>query len=96
MSQKLRIKLTIAGRTYPLNIDKDKEERYRRAEKEINSLTTRFEASYRLETVDHLAMAALQIAVTQIEMEMSRNMDSDRDELNRLDKDLDKHLNQLK
>ncbi len=96
MSQKLRIKLTIAGRTYPLNIDTEKEERYRRAEREINSLVTRFESNYRLEPIDHLAMAALQISVTQIEMEMSRNMNSDRDELNKLDKDLDKYLNSLK
>lgn len=96
MSQKLRIKLTIAGRTYPLSIEKEKEERYRRAEKEINSLITRFESNYRLEAIDHLAMATLQISVTQIEMEMSRNMESDRDELNKLEKDLDKYLNSLR
>ena len=96
MSQKLRIKLTIAGRAYPLSIDKEKEERYRRAEREINSLVTRFESSYRLEPIDHLAMASLQISMTQVEMEMSRNMDSDRDELVKLDRDLDNYLNSLK
>lgn len=93
MSQKLKIKLTIAGRSYPLSIEREKEERYRRAEKSINSLVSRFESNYRLEPIDHLAMTSLQLAVTHIESEMSKSMENERDELIKLDRELDQYLN---
>ncbi len=96
MSEKLNIKLTIAGKVYPLTIDREIEERYRRAEADINKAVTDFRGRIRAETEDYLALAALQIALTKVEMEMSRSLGSEIDALKDIDKELDRHLNSLK
>ncbi len=95
MSQKLNIKLTIAGKSYPLSIERDNEEKYRRAEAEINDLVTEFRGRFRAETEDYLAMAALQIALANVEMEMSRSLGDEIDALVDIDRQLDSYLNTL-
>ena len=95
MSQKLNIKLTIAGKSYPLSIERENEEKYRRAEAEINDLVTEFRGRFRAETEDYLAMAALQIALANVEMEMSRSLGDDIDALVDIDNQLDSYLNSL-
>ncbi len=63
MSEKLKIKLTIADRIYPLTIDPVQEEGLRKAAKNIEQLAKKFESSYAVrDKQDVLAMCALQFA----------------------------------
>lgn len=96
MSDKLNIKLTIAGKSYPLSIERRDEEKYRRAEGEINGLVTEFRGRFRAETEDYLALAAIQIALANVEMEMSRSLGEEIDALKDIDRELDEYLNSLK
>ena len=67
MSNALKIKLSIADRVYPLNIDPAQEEGLRKATKKIEEMIKRFEKSYAVrDKQDVLAMCALQFA-TQVE-----------------------------
>ncbi len=92
MTDKLNIRLTIAGKVYPLSIDREKEERYRRAEADINRIVTEFRGRFRAENEDYLALAALQIALQNLEMEMSRSLGEEIDTLKKIDRELDKYL----
>lgn len=63
MSEKLKIKLSIADRVYPLTIEPDREEGLRKAAKKIEELIRDFEKSYAVrDKQDVLAMCALQFA----------------------------------
>lgn len=68
MTDKLKIKLSIADRVYPLTIDPSQEEGLRQATKDIEAMVKQFEQSYAVrDKQDVLAMCALQFAskVTQ-------------------------------
>ena len=68
MSEKLKIKLSIADRVYPLTIAPQQEEGLRKAAKKIDGMIKQFEQSYAVrDKQDVLAMCALQVAsqVTQ-------------------------------
>ncbi len=63
MSNKLKIKLSIANRVYPLTIDSNQEEGLRKAAKNIDLMIKQFEQSYSVrDKQDVLAMCALQFA----------------------------------
>lgn len=63
MGEKLKIKLSIADRVYPLTIDPSQEEGLRKAAKNIEQLAKRFEQNYAVrDKQDVLAMCALQFA----------------------------------
>ena len=63
MSDKLKIKLSIADRVYPLTIDPTQEEGLRKAAKNIEQLAKKFEQNYAVrDKQDVLAMCALQFA----------------------------------
>ncbi|WP_047419704.1 cell division protein ZapA [Cellulophaga sp. Hel_I_12] len=63
MSEKLKIKLSIADRVYPLTIDPKQEEGLRKAAKNIEQLAKNFEKNYAVrDKQDVLAMCALQFA----------------------------------
>ena len=63
MSDKLKIKLSIADRVYPLSIDPAQEEGLRKAAKNIEQLAKKFEQNYAVrDKQDVLAMCALQFA----------------------------------
>ena len=96
MESKLNIRLNIAGKSYPLSIEREKEEKYRRAEKEINDLVTKFRSRFRAESEDYLAMAALQIALANVEMEMSRSLGDDIDSLVEIEHKLDQYLTSVR
>ncbi len=67
MSEKLKIKLSIANRVYPLTIDATQEEGLRKAAKNIEIMIKQFEQSYSVrDKQDVLAMCALQFA-SQVE-----------------------------
>ena len=63
MEEKLKIKLSIADRVYPLTIDPKHEEGLRKAAKNIDHLAKKFEQNYAVrDKQDVLAMCALQFA----------------------------------
>lgn len=64
MAEKIKIRVTIANRVYPLNISSpNEEEGMRKAARKINDLVMRFEQDYAVsDKQDVLAMCALQFA----------------------------------
>ena len=67
MADKLKIKLSVADRVYPLTINPDQEEGLRKAAKKIEAMIKQFEQSYAVrDKQDVLAMCALQFA-SQVE-----------------------------
>lgn len=63
MEDKLKIKISIADRVYPLTIHPSQEEGLRSASKKIDLMITQFEQNYAVrDKQDVLAMCALQFA----------------------------------
>ena len=63
MSDKLKVKLSVANRVYPMIISPSQEESLRLASQQINDLIKKFEQNYSVQDKqDALAMCALQIA----------------------------------
>lgn len=74
MSDKLKIKISIANRVYPLIIDPEKEESLRIAAQEINSLVKKIEENYSVQDKqDALAMCVLQISAKKKQSILSDN-----------------------
>lgn len=70
MDEKLSINVNVAERLYPLKIDKDDEEKIRRAAKLINDKVILYKQRYSdKDGQDYLAMAALQFVIKLIECE---------------------------
>jgi cell division protein ZapA len=73
MNEKLKIKISIADRIYPLNVDLPQEEGIRSASKKIDILIKQFEKNYAVrDKQDVLAMCALQFA-SQLENKQMEN-----------------------
>ncbi|TRW24784.1 cell division protein ZapA [Flavobacterium zepuense] len=63
MDDKLKIKISIADRVYPLTVDPSQEEGLRSASKKIDAMIKQFEENYAVrDKQDVLAMCALQFA----------------------------------
>jgi len=78
MSEKLKIKISIADRVYPLTIDPRQEEGLRKAAKSIDKLLKQFEQNYAVrDKQDVLAMCALQFAA-KVEQE---SLDTQEDDI---------------
>ncbi len=92
MAEKLKIKLSIADRVYPLTIDPSQEEGLRKAAKNIEQLAKKFEQNYAVrDKQDVLAMCALQFA-SKIEQKGIDQMEDTKDVTERL-KALDDMIN---
>lgn len=89
----LSIKLTIAGRTYPLTIKREEEEMIRKAAKSIDDQVNKFGANYAVkDKQDLLAMTALQLATRNLSLpDESDNSQLDSD-LTEIDQLLNEHL----
>lgn len=88
MAEKLKIKLSIADRVYPLTIDPSQEEGLRKAAKNIEQLAKKFEQNYAVrDKQDVLAMCALQFAsrIEQRGIDTSENSKEVTDRLKALD-----------
>ncbi|REE81873.1 cell division protein ZapA [Lutibacter oceani] len=96
MAESLKIKVTVAGRVYPLNVKNAiEEEGMRKAANKINDLVSRYEQNYAVsDKQDVLAMCALQFA-SLIEIK-AINKEEDLNEaietMNKLNVLLDEHL----
>ena len=95
MSEKLKIKLSIANRVYPLTIEADQEEGLRKAAKNIDAMIKQFEQSYSVrDKQDVLAMCALQFAsqVEQKSIDKANVSEHVEEKLNALNELLQAHL----
>ena len=73
MDEKLKIKISIADRVYPLTVDMSQEEGLRSASKKIDVMIKQFEENYAVrDKQDVLAMCALQFA-SQLEQKQLEN-----------------------
>ncbi|WP_374401744.1 cell division protein ZapA [Flavobacterium sp.] len=94
MSEKLKIKISIADRVYPLTVEPSQEEGLRSASKKIDAMIKQFEQSYAVrDKQDVLAMCALQFAAQVEQKQISKTQD-DETSLTRL-QNLDKKLSEL-
>ncbi|MBT8304026.1 MAG: cell division protein ZapA [Bacteroidia bacterium] len=96
MSEKLKIKLSIANRVYPLTIPPEQEEGLRKAAKKIEDLIKQFEQSYSVrDKQDVLAMCALQFASQAEQKTIDKIVVNEKVEnkLEALDQLLQSHIN---
>ncbi len=95
MSEKLKIRVTIGDRVYPLTINIEEEEGVRKAVKKINELSSKFEQNYAVQDKqDVLAMCALQFS-SQVEVKKisySLGKKNVEDKLKEINSILDSHL----
>jgi cell division protein ZapA len=95
MDEKLKIKISIADRVYPLTVDFSQEEGLRSASKKIDTMMKQFEENYAVrDKQDVLAMCALQFA-SQVEQKKVNNAIDGTESITRLKKLnalLDKYL----
>ena len=70
--EKISLKVIIAGRTYPLTINKDEESAIKAAAEKINSNITKLQDNYAVKDMqDLLAMTALQLALQKVDSKTS-------------------------
>ncbi len=96
MSEKLKIKLSIANRVYPLTIVPSQEEGLRKAAQKIDAMIKQFEQSYSVrDKQDVLAMCALQFAsqTEQKTIDIDNLSDEVEHKLDAIDQLLKVHLN---
>ena len=86
MNEKLKIKISIADRVYPLTVDPSQEEGLRSASKKIDVMMKQFEQNYAVrDKQDVLAMCALQFA-SQLEQKQIEKTEDSQESLERLKK----------
>ena len=86
MNEKLKIKISIADRVYPLTVEPTQEEGLRSASKKIDAMIKQFEQNYAVrDKQDVLAMCALQFA-SQVEQKQIEKTDDHQESLERLKK----------
>ncbi|MFN8324744.1 cell division protein ZapA [Flavobacterium sp.] len=84
MGEKLKIKISIADRVYPLTVDTSQEEGLRSASKKIDTMIKQFEENYAVrDKQDVLAMCALQFAA-QVEQKQIDTVAIDKNSLDKL------------
>lgn len=76
MDEKLKIKLSIADRVYPLTVEMSQEEGLRSASKKIDLMIKQFEENYAVrDKQDVLAMCALQFASQLEQKQIDHSID---------------------
>lgn len=76
MDEKLKIKISIADRVYPLTVDFQQEEGLRSASKKIDTMIKQFEENYAVrDKQDVLAMCALQFAAQAEQKQIDKSAD---------------------
>jgi cell division protein ZapA len=97
MDDKLKIKISIADRVYPLTVDFQQEEGLRSASKKIDVMIKQFEENYAVrDKQDVLAMCALQFAaqVEQKQIDSSSGLEEALERLAKMNEKLDSVLSQ--
>jgi len=93
MEDKLSIKVNIAERYYPLKIDRDDEEKIRKAARLINEKVLQYKQKYVDKDIqDFVAMAALQFVIQNIELENNTDNSPFEESLKELNDELKSFL----
>ena len=93
MTEKLSINIRIDGRNYPLKVDRENEEKYRKAAKIINDIVLQYRQKYvSSDSQDVLAMTSFQFALKTIDLEEKVDRSPLFDELKKLDEELGDYL----
>jgi len=93
MTEKLSINIRLDGRNYPLKVERENEEKFRKAAKIINDIVLQYRQKYvNSDSQDFIAMAAFQFVVKNIDLEEKVNQSPLFDELKKLDEELDDYL----
>jgi cell division protein ZapA len=88
-----RIHIKIDGRTYPLNINRVDEERYRRAAKIVNETIVEFRKMFQdNDNQDIMAMAAFQVALNYTEEHERQDFSQFIDDIKDLNDDISDFL----
>ena len=83
---KVKINLSIAGRSYPMTIDAAHEELYREATKRLNEKITEYSRIAKFDIQDRIAMAALRYSILALTTEQSASIgDDDIEELRKIE-----------
>ena len=96
MDEKLKIKLSIADRVYPLTVEMSQEEGLRSASKKIDVMIKQFEENYAVrDKQDVLAMCALQFASQLEQKQIDKSVDNleTNDRLKKINELLANYLN---
>ena len=92
-NKKFRINIKIDGRNYPLQIDRENEEKYRIAAKNVNETIRKYRELFGdMESKDILAMAAFQIALSNAELQQRENNTLFTEELKNINDDISDFL----
>ena len=93
MTEKLSINIKIDGRNYPLKVDRENEEKFRKAAKIINDIVLQYRQKYLTsDPVDVLAMTAFQFVLKTIDLEEKTDRSPLFDELKKIDEELGDYL----
>lgn len=95
MTAKRRIKLKVIGKEYPMTIQQNEEEKFRRAAQDLNALISAYKTRFVAEPEDYLAMAAIQIAADKVGLEMDRKLSDEEKALSELEQEIDDYLNKI-
>lgn len=93
MSDEFLIKVNVAGRFYPLNIKRNREEIIRKAVKTINEKVLQYQQKYKDKDIqDFLAMASLQFVVKVLESEAKTDVSPVLKELEAMEQELSEFI----
>lgn len=93
MKDKLSIRVNIADRYYPLKVDREDEEKIRRAAKMINDKILQYKQRYTdKDVVDFLAMASLQFVTKYIENNNKTDASPVVENIKKIDEELGKYI----
>lgn len=93
MADELSINININGRIYPLRIDREQEEKCRKAAKMINDIVLEYKKKYaNQDAQDFLAMTAFQFVLKNLEMKQLADESPIIEELKLLDENLSDYL----
>ena len=90
---KIKINISIAGKSYPMTIDAANEELYRVAAKRLNEKITEYSKIPKFDLQDRLAMAALRYSIIALTTEQSSSLgDDDVEELHAIEERIRKYI----
>jgi len=93
MTEKLSINIKIDGRSYPLKVDRENEEKYRKAAKIINDIVLQYRQKYNTsDSQDIISMTAFQFVLKSIDLEEKTDRSPMFEELTRLNEELGDYL----
>ena len=93
----IRINIKIDGKSYPLTVNAEDEERHRIAAKRVNEIVRKFREQFgEQDSKDILAMAAFQIALSNTELQKHNDKSLFIEELKNLNDDISDFLKEKK